>query len=219
MKDQWSGTLVMILQPGEETGEGAKAMLDDGLYTRFPKPDPRASPSTTPPALPAGRDRRSRPAMRWPMSTASTSSCAGVGGHGAYPHTTRTRSCSPSRIVDRAADPGQPRERPARSGGGDGRQLPGRRQAQHHLRRGQAAADRAQLHAGGAQAAARRDRADRPRRGDRGRHARRPDAGGHHPRGRVYAGDLQHRGAVATARSPLFARALRRGAGDRRRRR
>src|SRR4249919_3169820 len=39
MKDQWSGTLVMILQPGEETGEGAKAMLDDGLFTRFPKPD------------------------------------------------------------------------------------------------------------------------------------------------------------------------------------
>ncbi len=39
MKDQWSGTLVMILQPGEETGEGAKAMLDDGLYTRFPKPN------------------------------------------------------------------------------------------------------------------------------------------------------------------------------------
>ena len=39
MKDQWSGTLVMILQPGEETGEGARAMLDDGLFTRFPKPD------------------------------------------------------------------------------------------------------------------------------------------------------------------------------------
>src|SRR6187397_1358012 len=37
-KSEWSGTLVMILQPGEETGEGAKAMLDDGLYTRFPKP-------------------------------------------------------------------------------------------------------------------------------------------------------------------------------------
>src|SRR4030095_14076149 len=39
MKDQWSGTLVMILQPGEETGEGALAMLNDGLYTRFPKPN------------------------------------------------------------------------------------------------------------------------------------------------------------------------------------
>ena len=46
MKDQWSGTLVMILQPGEETGEGARAMLEDGLYTRFPKPRSR-SPSTT----------------------------------------------------------------------------------------------------------------------------------------------------------------------------
>src|SRR4029450_1837480 len=38
MKDQWAGTLVMILQPGEETGEGAQAMLNDGLYSRFPKP-------------------------------------------------------------------------------------------------------------------------------------------------------------------------------------
>src|SRR5678816_4185821 len=39
MKDQWAGTLVMILQPGEETGEGARMMLEDGLYSRFPKPD------------------------------------------------------------------------------------------------------------------------------------------------------------------------------------
>ena len=38
MKGQWSGTLVMIAQPGEEIGVGAKAMLDDGLYSRFPKP-------------------------------------------------------------------------------------------------------------------------------------------------------------------------------------
>lgn len=35
----WSGTLVMIAQPAEEIGEGARAMLADGLYTRFPKPD------------------------------------------------------------------------------------------------------------------------------------------------------------------------------------
>lgn len=38
MKSTWSGTLVMILQPGEETGQGARAMLADGLFTRFPKP-------------------------------------------------------------------------------------------------------------------------------------------------------------------------------------
>ncbi|MEO7563706.1 MAG: amidohydrolase [Sphingomicrobium sp.] len=39
LKSQWSGTLVMIGQPGEEVGAGARAMLNDGLYTRFPKPD------------------------------------------------------------------------------------------------------------------------------------------------------------------------------------
>ncbi|HEX6190584.1 MAG TPA: amidohydrolase [Pyrinomonadaceae bacterium] len=39
LKDQWRGTLVMIGQPAEETGDGARAMLADGLYTRFPKPD------------------------------------------------------------------------------------------------------------------------------------------------------------------------------------
>jgi amidohydrolase len=39
LKDQWRGTLVLIGQPAEETVDGAKAMLADGLYTRFPKPD------------------------------------------------------------------------------------------------------------------------------------------------------------------------------------
>jgi len=39
MKDQWSGTLVLIGQPAEEVGLGAIAMLEDGLYERFPKPD------------------------------------------------------------------------------------------------------------------------------------------------------------------------------------
>ena len=39
LKSQWKGTLVFIGQPAEETVSGAKAMLDDGLFTRFPKPD------------------------------------------------------------------------------------------------------------------------------------------------------------------------------------
>lgn len=39
MKDKWSGTLVLIGQPAEEIGHGAVAMLDDGLYKKFPKPD------------------------------------------------------------------------------------------------------------------------------------------------------------------------------------
>ena len=48
MKDRWRGTLVFIAQPAEETLGGAKAMLDDGLYTRFPKPDYAFAAHTTP---------------------------------------------------------------------------------------------------------------------------------------------------------------------------
>ncbi|MDB5817072.1 MAG: amidohydrolase [Rhizobacter sp.] len=39
MKDQWHGTLMFIGQPAEETVNGARSMLADGLFTRFPKPD------------------------------------------------------------------------------------------------------------------------------------------------------------------------------------
>jgi amidohydrolase len=39
MKEQWHGTLVLIGQPSEETIDGAKSMLADGLYSRIPKPD------------------------------------------------------------------------------------------------------------------------------------------------------------------------------------
>lgn len=35
----WHGTLMAVFQPGEETAEGAQAMIDDGLFKRFPKPD------------------------------------------------------------------------------------------------------------------------------------------------------------------------------------
>jgi hippurate hydrolase len=37
-RDAWRGTLMAVFQPGEETAEGARAMLDDGLSNRFPKP-------------------------------------------------------------------------------------------------------------------------------------------------------------------------------------
>ena len=35
----WRGTIMAVFQPGEETAEGAQAMIDDGLFKRFPKPD------------------------------------------------------------------------------------------------------------------------------------------------------------------------------------
>ena len=37
--DSWRGTLMAVFQPGEETAQGAQAMIDDGLFKRFPKPD------------------------------------------------------------------------------------------------------------------------------------------------------------------------------------
>ena len=38
-RDAWRGTLMVVFQPAEETGEGAQAMIDDGLFKRFPKPE------------------------------------------------------------------------------------------------------------------------------------------------------------------------------------
>src|SRR5262245_1718674 len=39
LRDRWSGTLVFVAQPAEEIGAGARMMLSDGLYKRFPKPN------------------------------------------------------------------------------------------------------------------------------------------------------------------------------------
>ncbi len=38
-RDAWQGALMVVFQPGEETAQGAQAMIDDGLFKRFPKPD------------------------------------------------------------------------------------------------------------------------------------------------------------------------------------
>ena len=38
-RDAWKGTLMVVFQPGEETAQGARAMIDDDLFKRFPKPD------------------------------------------------------------------------------------------------------------------------------------------------------------------------------------
>ena len=97
MKDQWSGTLVMILQPGEETGEGAKAMLDDGLYTRFPKPAYVLAFHDAA-ALPAGAIGVT-PGYALANVDSVDILVKGLGGHGAYPHTTKDPIVLASRIV------------------------------------------------------------------------------------------------------------------------
>jgi len=98
-KAEWSGTLVMIGQPAEETGEGAKAMLDDGLYTRFPKPDYALAFHDTS-GVPAGKiTYASGPAMANVDSVDII--VKGVGGHGAAPHTTKDPIVLASAIVMR----------------------------------------------------------------------------------------------------------------------
>ncbi|MFC7537288.1 amidohydrolase [Sphingomonas sp. GCM10030256] len=96
-KGQWSGTLVMILQPGEETGEGAKAMLDDGLYTRFPKPAVALAFHDAA-ALPAGVIGVT-PGYALANVDSVDITVKGVGGHGAYPQTTKDPIVLASRIV------------------------------------------------------------------------------------------------------------------------
>ena len=113
MKDQWSGTLVMILQPGEELVTGAKAMLDDGLFTRFPKPDTLLAfhDSAT---LPAGVIGITNGYVLANVDTVNID-VKGVGGHGAYPQNTKDPIVLASRIVtslqtlvSRENDPQQP---------------------------------------------------------------------------------------------------------------
>lgn len=85
-KDRWQGTVMFIGQPAEERGAGAKAMLEDGLFERFPKPD-FAMALHVDSTLGAGRV-----GYRAGYALANTDSVDitihGRGGHGAYPHTT-----------------------------------------------------------------------------------------------------------------------------------
>lgn len=97
MKSQWSGTLVMILQPAEERGKGARDMLNDGLYTRFPKPD-YALAFHDSAGLPAGTIGYT-PGFALANVDSVDVIVKGQGGHGAYPHTTKDPIVLGSRIV------------------------------------------------------------------------------------------------------------------------
>ena len=85
-KDVWRGTVVLIGQPAEERGGGAKAMLNDGLFERFPRPD-FALALHVDPDLPTGTV-----GYRTGYSMANVNSVditiRGRGGHGAIPHAT-----------------------------------------------------------------------------------------------------------------------------------
>ncbi len=84
-KDSWRGTLMFIAQPAEERSGGAKAMLGEGLFERFPVPDAALALHASP-TLPAGTIgyRAGNFAANVDMLDIKV---WGRGGHGAYPHT------------------------------------------------------------------------------------------------------------------------------------
>lgn len=113
LKYQWHGTLVLIGQPAEEVGGGARAMLEDGLFTRFPRPDVCL-------ALHDDAELAAGTVGYTPgYSGANVDSVDivvhGVGGHGAYPHKTKDPVVLAAQIildlqtiVSREVKPGEP---------------------------------------------------------------------------------------------------------------
>jgi len=87
LKDQWRGTLVLIGQPAEETVDGARAMLADGLYTRFPKPDFVVGLHDSADAE-AGKIEYV-PGYAMASSTSVDLTIRGLGGHGSKPEATK----------------------------------------------------------------------------------------------------------------------------------
>jgi hippurate hydrolase len=97
LKANWSGTLVLVGQPAEEIGVGARSMLTAGLYQKFPKPDYAIAihDSATLPAGTVGT------VEGYIMANVDTAEIVvhGIGGHGAYPHTTKDPVVLAARIV------------------------------------------------------------------------------------------------------------------------
>ncbi|MER6125032.1 amidohydrolase [Streptomyces sp. NPDC001795] len=84
-RDAWSGTLLVVGQPAEETGQGARAMVADGLYERFPRPDVLLAQHAAP--GPAGLYAH-RPGLILSASTDVDIVVHGRGGHGSRPEST-----------------------------------------------------------------------------------------------------------------------------------
>lgn len=86
-RDTWHGTLVLIAQPAEERGAGARLMLADGLFKRFPQPDYNLALHASA-ELPAGKIGYTRGYAMANVDSVDID-VRGIGGHGAYPHKTK----------------------------------------------------------------------------------------------------------------------------------
>jgi len=109
LKFAWKGTLIVLFQPNEERGAGARAMVDDGLYDKVPIPDVVLGQHVMP--MPSGR-LGNRPSTIMGAADSFNVTLYGRGGHGSMPH----RSIDPvvlaanvvlrlQNIVSREVDP------------------------------------------------------------------------------------------------------------------
>ena len=87
LKDQWHGTILFVAQPAEETGNGARALLNDGLYQKFGKPD-FALGFHDKADLQIGHIGVTEGYTYANVDSVDVT-VRGVGGHGAYPHKTK----------------------------------------------------------------------------------------------------------------------------------
>src|SRR5947208_918352 len=87
LKDHWHGTIVFVAQPAEELGTGARALLKDGLYDRFGKPN-FALGFHDKADLETGRIGVTEGYTYANVDSVDVT-VRGVGGHGAYPHKTK----------------------------------------------------------------------------------------------------------------------------------
>ena len=97
MRDQWSGTIMFVVQPAEERVGGARAMLTDGLYERFGKPN-YALAFHVASVLPTGTVSASE-GIQYASADSVDIMVPGIGAHGASPHAGRDPVYIGSQIV------------------------------------------------------------------------------------------------------------------------
>ena len=97
-KDKWQGTLMINLQPAEEVSGGARNMIKEGLFEKFPRPDFNLAFHVSA-DLPAGKVGY---VPGWAMANVDSMDITikGVGGHGAYPHTTKDPIVMASQLIN-----------------------------------------------------------------------------------------------------------------------
>lgn len=97
LKDRWKGTVLFVVQPAEERVGGARAMVKDGLYTRFPKPQ-YALAFHVDSGTPTGKVTASE-GLQYSSADTVEIIVPGIGAHGASPHTGKDPVYMASQLV------------------------------------------------------------------------------------------------------------------------